>query len=81
GTGKSTRFGERQEIIYTDTDVPYEFNWAMHEGLDRFTVNNDLNAAVADRLNLQAQAKVRMLNTKLGAALIAAAASVAGNDL
>ncbi|WP_285182314.1 hypothetical protein, partial [Mycobacterium tuberculosis] len=45
------------------------------------TVNNDLNAAVADRLNLQAQAKVRMLNTKLGAALIAAAASVAGNDL
>ncbi|MGH5088883.1 hypothetical protein ACRFFY_29100, partial [Klebsiella pneumoniae] len=81
GTGKSTRFGERQEIIYTDTDVPYEFNWAMHEGLDRFTVNNDLNAAVADRLNLQAQAKVRMLNTKLGAALIAAAAYVAGNDL
>jgi len=81
GTGKSTRFGERQEIIYTDTDVPYEFNWAMHEGLDRFTVNNDLNAAVADRLNLQAQAKVRMFNTKLGAALIAAAASVAGNDL
>lgn len=81
GTGNSTRFGERQEIIYTDTDVPYEFNWAMHEGLDRFTVNNDLNAAVADRLNLQAQAKVRMFNTKLGAALIAAAASVAGNDL
>lgn len=81
GTGNSTRFGERQEIIYTDTDVPYEFNWAMHEGLDRFTVNNDLNAAVADRLNLQAQAKVRMFNTKLGAALIAAATSVAGNDL
>lgn len=81
GTGNSTRFGERKEIIYTDTDVPYEFNWAMHEGLDRFTVNNDLNAAVADRLNLQAQAKVRMFNTKLGAALIAAAASVSGNDL
>ncbi|YAB12839.1 hypothetical protein ACT5GY_11695 [Lactiplantibacillus plantarum] len=59
GTGKSTRFGERTEIIYTDTDVPFEFNWAIHEGLDRFTVNNDLNAAVADRLDLQAQAKLR----------------------
>ncbi|USJ85311.1 phage capsid protein [Lactiplantibacillus pentosus] len=66
GTGKSTRFGERTEIIYTDTDVPFEFNWAIHEGLDRFTVNNDLNAAVADRLDLQAQAKVRMFNNALG---------------
>ncbi|MCS8622419.1 phage capsid protein [Lactiplantibacillus plantarum] len=66
GTGKSTRFGERTEIIYADTDVPFEFNWAIHEGLDRFTVNNDLNAAVADRLDLQAQAKVRMFNNALG---------------
>jgi len=71
GTANSTRFGERKEIIYADTDVPYEFTWTIHEGLDRFTVNNDLNAAVADRLNLQAQAKVRMFNDALGKKLAA----------
>ena len=80
GTSNSNRFGERQEIIYKDTDVPYSFVWALHEGLDRYTVNNDLNAAVADRLNLQAQAKTRLFNIKLGAALVAAATDL-GSDL
>ena len=69
GTAKSSRFGEMTEIKYADADVPYDFNWAIHEGLDRFTVNNDLNAAVADRLNLQAQAKTRLFNNKQGAYL------------
>lgn len=69
GTANSTRFGQRKEVIYTDTDVPYQKTWAFHEGIDRFTVNNDLNAAVADRLNLQAQAKVRMFNKLMGQTL------------
>lgn len=64
GTGSSNRFGERKEIIYTDTDVEYSWGWNFHEGIDRHTVNNDFDTAVADRLELQAQAKTRLFNTK-----------------
>jgi len=66
GTGSSNRFGERKEIVYADTDVPYSWSWSFHEGLDRHTVNNDLDAAVADRLELQARAKVNQFNTHHG---------------
>lgn len=66
GTANTTRFGNRKEIIYTDTDVEYSWNWAFHEGIDRFTVNNDFNAAVADRLDLQAQEKVAQFNKHHG---------------
>ena len=76
GTAKSSRFGEMKEVIYADTDVPYTAGWAIHEGLDQMTVNNDLDAAVADRRNLQAQAKTRLFNVAMGKALAAA-----GTDL
>lgn len=76
GTANTSRFGEMKEIIYSDTDVPYDFTYAFHEGIDRFTVNNDAQAAVADRLNLQAQAKTRLFNEKEGAYL-----AEAGTDL
>ena len=66
GTSNSTRFGERTEIIYVDTPVPYTWEWVYHEGIDRFTVNNDFNAAIADRLDLQAQAKVAQFNKAHG---------------
>ena len=48
GTGKSSRFGNRTEIIYTNADVPYSWGWNFHEGIDRNMVNNDFNTAVAD---------------------------------
>lgn len=64
GTGSSSRFGDRTEIIYTDTPVPYTWEWVYHEGIDRHTVNNDFQGAVADRLDLQAQAKVKKFNAK-----------------
>lgn len=67
GTANSTRFGERTEVIYVDTDVPYTWGWAFHEGIDRHTVNNDFNAAIADRLDLQAQAKINQFNRHHGA--------------
>lgn len=67
GTGSGSRFGNRVEIIYTDTDVPYDYTLAIHEGLDRFTVNNGLDAAVADRLRLHTEAETRTMNTKHGA--------------
>ncbi|MBC2134046.1 phage capsid protein [Listeria innocua] len=62
GTGKTTRFGDRTEIIYTDTPVTYSWEWVFHEGIDRHTVNNDFEAAVSDRLELQAQAKTQTFN-------------------
>lgn len=76
GTGKTSRFGARTEVIYSDIDVPYSFNWTFHEGLDRHTVNNDFDAAIADRLDLQAQAKVAMLNAQHGAYISSIAGKV-----
>ncbi|WP_423492919.1 phage capsid protein [Lacticaseibacillus paracasei] len=78
GTSNSNRFGPMQEIIYGDIDVPYSFGWSFNEGIDQLTVNNDLKSAVADRLNLQAQAKTRLFNSKLGAYLVASAAADLG---
>lgn len=66
GTGNSSRFGERTEIIYTNTPVDYSWGWTFHEGIDRHTVNNDLDSAVADRLELQARAKTKQFNKQHG---------------
>lgn len=79
GTSNSNRFGPMKEIVYSDIDVPYDFNWSFNEGIDQFTVNTDLNSAVADRLNLQAQAKTRLFNGKLGAYLVDSAAADLGD--
>lgn len=65
GTGNS-RFGAMTEIKYENTDVPYSYTLSIHEGLDRYTVNNDLNAAVADRLKLQSEAQTRTINKRVG---------------
>lgn len=67
GTGKSSRFGNRTEIVYTDTDVEYSWEWTFHEGIDKHTVNNDFDTAVADRLELQARAKTQKFNAAHGA--------------
>lgn len=67
GTGNSTRFGPRKEIIYTNTDVPYTWDWVFHEGIDRATVNNNFENATADRLDLQAQAKIQLFDDQGGA--------------
>jgi len=72
GAGKS-RFGELKEIKYTNTDVPYDYTLAIHEGIDRYTVNNDLNVAVADRLKLNAEAQTREMNKRIGKFLSTAA--------
>lgn len=67
GTGNSTRFGQRTEIIYKNLDVPYSFNWTIHEGIDRHTVNNNFEETIAERLDKQAQKKVAMMNAIHGA--------------
>ena len=72
--GENVAFGNRTEVIYKDTDVPYTAEWAFHEGVDRSTVNADFEQAIADRLDLQAQAVTEELNGK-HAAFISKSAS------
>lgn len=74
GTGSSSRFGERTEVIYSNKPVNYSWGWNFHEGIDRHTVNNDFDAAVADRLELQARAKTAKFNRQ-HSVFIAGAAS------
>lgn len=62
GTANSSRFGEIKEVVYEDQDVDYRWVWSFHEGIDRATVNQDFNVAVADRLALQAEARVEKFN-------------------
>ena len=64
GTSNGSRFGERTEIVYVDTPVNYSWEWVFHEGIDRHTVNNNFEVAVADRLDLQAQAKTQKFNAQ-----------------
>lgn len=77
GTGKSSRFGNRTEVVYTNTPVNYSWGWNWHEGIDRHTVNNDFDAAVADRTELQAIAKTDLFNAKHGAFISASATKTA----
>ena len=74
--GKGSRFGDMTEVVYSNTPVNYDWEWNWHEGIDRHTVNNDFNAAVADRLELQARAKTKMFNAKHGAFISKSAAKV-----
>ena len=66
GTGLGSRFGELKEVVYQDTEVNYDYTLAIHEGLDRFHVNNDIDVAVADRLRLHSEAQTREMNKKIG---------------
>lgn len=72
GAGKS-RFGKLKEIKYTNTDVPYDYTLAIHEGIDRYTVNNNIEAAIADRLKLNAEAQTRGMSKRIGKFLSTAA--------
>lgn len=62
--GTGSRFGDMTEVVYQNTPVNYSWGWNWHEGIDRHTVNNDLNAAIADRTELQAIAKTKLFNAK-----------------
>jgi len=66
GTSNSNRFGPRTEIKYINTDVPYDYTLTIHEGLDKFTVNEELDFAVSERLEIQSQAQTREMNRRIG---------------
>ena len=71
--GKGSRFGDMTEVVYHNVPVNYTWGWNWHEGIDRHTVNNDFNAAIADRLELQARAKTQTFNARHGAFISEAA--------
>lgn len=65
-TTPHNRFGNMKEIKYTNVEVPYEYDWANREGLDKHTVNADLEEAVADRLAKNSLAYSAKVSTELG---------------
>ena len=71
--GAGSRFGDMTEIIYENTPVNYSWGWNWHEGIDRHSVNNNFEAAVADRLEIQAREKTKKFNTKHSAFISASA--------
>lgn len=50
GTGSSNRFGVRREVKSVDLQVPFDTPLAIHEGVDRFTVNDIADEVVAEKL-------------------------------
>lgn len=66
GTSNSNRFGEMTEVIYADTPVPYTWGWSINVGIDRHTVNADLDEAVADTFVKESEVKVAKFNSKHG---------------
>ena len=69
GTGKSNRFGERKEVKSVDATVKWEAPLAIHEGIDKFTVNDIPEQVVAERLALHAVAWAGHVNKFLGKAI------------
>lgn len=56
GTGNSNRFGPRKEVKSIDATVEFDQPLAIHEGIDKFTVNDIPDQVVAERLALHAVA-------------------------
>ena len=56
GTGNSNRFGPRKEVKSIDATVEFDKPLAIHEGIDKFTVNDIPDQVVAERLALHAVA-------------------------
>ena len=69
GTGSTSRFGERHEVKSVDTTVEWETPLAIHDGIDRFTVNDIPEQVVAERLALHGVAWAEHVDGMLGKAL------------
>ncbi len=81
GTGNSNRFGPRKEVKSIDMTVPWEAPLAIHEGIDKFTVNDIPDQVVAERLALHAVAWAGLVNTWLGKAISANASETLTGEL
>ena len=69
GTGNTSRFGPRHEVKSVDTTVAWETPLAIHDGIDRFTVNDIPEQVVAERLALHGAAWAEHVDGLLGKAL------------
>lgn len=69
------RFGKMKEIKYTNIPVKYTWTKTAHEGIDKFTVNADLERAVAERAVMISEAVQEAISTDFGEALGKAADS------
>lgn len=69
GTGNTNRFGTRKEVKSVDATVKWEAPLAIHEGIDKFTVNDIPEQVVAERLALHAVAWAGHVNKFLGKAI------------
>lgn len=69
GTGNTSRFGPRHEVKSVDTTVEWETPLAIHDGIDRFTVNDIPTQVVAERLALHGAAWAEHVDGLLGKAL------------
>lgn len=62
GTGNTNRFGQRKEVKAVNSQVPYEATLAIHEGIDRVTVNDNMDQVIVERLAKHAEAWTKRLN-------------------
>lgn len=69
GTANSNRFGVRKEIKSVDTTVEWDTPLAIHEGIDKFTVNDIPAQVVAERLALHGVAWAEYVDGYLGKAI------------
>ena len=81
GTGNTTRFGPRHEVKSVDTTVEWETPLAIHDGIDRFTVNDIPQQVVAERLALHGVAWAEHVDAMLGKALSDNASKTLTGDL
>lgn len=70
GTGKTSRFGNRREIKSKTTTVPYEKPLAIHEGIDKMTVNDKFDEQIAKRSIKHAEAWTENVSQMLADNLI-----------
>ena len=81
GTGNTSRFGPRHEVKSVDTTVAWETPLAIHDGIDRFTVNDIPTQVVAGRLALHGAAWAEHVDGLLGKALSDNASETLTGDL
>ena len=81
GTGNTSRFGPRHEVKSVDTTVAWETPLAIHDGIDRFTVNDIPQQVVAERLALHGVAWAEHVDGMLGKALSDNASATLTGDL
>lgn len=81
GTGNTSRFGPRHEVKSVDTTVAWETPLAIHDGIDRFTVNDIPTQVVAERLALHGAAWAEHVDGLLAKALSDNASETLTGDL